>query len=142
MLSELALIPAEAVKPFTGLYQGRLGLYPGNDLNNRSSVGELDAVEFFDASFGDVGMRVDQTRRGGVAVKVDDADTGGFACKLQNFRIAAHLYEHALADRDGLSNRIPGIHSKDVAVKQYQVGGSALRDKDASEQQGQQQEAC
>jgi len=27
-------------------------------------------------------------------------------------------------------------------VKQYQVGGSALRDKNASEQQGEQQEAC
>jgi hypothetical protein len=29
-----------------------------------------------------------------------------------------------------------------VAVKQYQVGGSALRDKNASQQQGEHQEAC
>jgi hypothetical protein len=81
-------------------------------------------------------MRVDQTRRGRVTVEVDDADAGSFACKLQNFGIGAHFYDHAFADRDGLSDRIPGIHSKDVAVKQYQVGGSALRDKNASEQQG------
>jgi hypothetical protein len=60
MFGELALVPAGAGDPFAGFDQSDLGLYTGNDFSHRSGIGELDAIEFLDTSFGDVGMCVDQ----------------------------------------------------------------------------------
>ena len=106
VFGELALVPAGAGDPFARLDKSDLGLYAGNDFSNRSGIGELDAVEFFDASFGDVGVGVDKARGGSITVEVDDADAGSIACELQNFGVGADFHNDAMADGDGLGYRI------------------------------------
>src|ERR1022692_1679374 len=73
VFGELALVPAGAGDPFARFDESDLGLYTGNDFSHRSGIGELDAVEFLDTSFGDVGVGVDQAWGGGMTVEVDDA---------------------------------------------------------------------
>src|ERR1039458_405702 len=79
VFGELALVPAGAGDPFARFDESDLGLYTGNDFSHRSGIGELDAVEFLDTSFGDVGVGVDQAWGGGMTVEVDDACAGSVA---------------------------------------------------------------
>jgi hypothetical protein len=86
---QVALVPAGAGDPFAGLDQSVLGLYTGNDLGQRSGIGELDAEEFLDRCLGDVGEGVDQTWSGGMTVEVNDTCARSIACEFQNFCVGA-----------------------------------------------------
>jgi hypothetical protein len=127
MFGELALVPAGAGDPFAGFDQSDLGLYTGNDFSHRSGIGELDAIEFLDTSFGDVGMCVDQAWGGGMTVEVNDAFAGSIACEFQNFGLGAYFHNDAVANGEGLGHRVLAIYSENMAVKQEQVGTWALR---------------
>src|ERR1035437_5683713 len=116
VFGELALVPAGAGDPFSRFDERDLGLYTGNDFRPRSGIGELDAVEFLDTSFGDVGVGVDQAWGGGMTVEVDDACAGSVAGEFQNVGVRADFHDNATADGDGLGYRIVGIHGEDVAV--------------------------
>ena len=59
MLGELALVPSRARDPFSRLNQSDLGLYTGDDFSDRSGIRQRDAIQFFDASIGDVGVGID-----------------------------------------------------------------------------------
>src|SRR5271154_164013 len=102
----LSLVPARAGDPFPRLSMSDLDLHAGNDFSNRGGIGKLDAVEFLDASTGDVGMSVDEARGRSMTVEVDDADAGSTPCELQNFRIGAHFHDYVVADSDGLYYRV------------------------------------
>src|SRR5271154_6541434 len=98
----LSLVPARAGDPFPRLSMSDLSLHAGNDFSNRGGIGKLDAVEFFDASIGDVGVGVDEARGRSITVEVDEADAGSIACERQNFGIGAHFHNYAVADSNGL----------------------------------------
>src|ERR1700733_1562218 len=129
---ELSLVPARAGDPFPRLGKSDLNLHAGNDFSNRGGIGKLDAVEFLDASFGDVGVGVDEPRCRSKTVEVDDADAGSIACELQNFGIGAHFHNYAVADCNGLCYRVLRVNGEDVTVNQDEVDGRALRGKSST----------
>ena len=116
VFGELALVPAGAGNPFARLDESGLGLHAGDDFSYRSRIRELDAIEFFDTSVSDMGVGIDKARGGGTTVEVDDTDAGSIARELQNSGVATDLHDNAMADSNGLGNRIICIDGEDVTV--------------------------
>ena len=116
VFGELALVPAGADDPFARLDENGLGLHTGDDFSYRSRIRELDAIEFFDTSVSDMGVGVDKSGSGGTTVEVDDTDAGSIARELHNLGVATDLHDNAVADSNGLGNRIICIHGEDVTV--------------------------
>src|ERR1700691_3843892 len=139
---EFALVPAGAGDPFAKLDNRDLGLHAGDDFRYRSGIRELDAVELFNAAVGDVGVGVDEAGGGCATVEVDDAGAGGSACEFQYFGVGADLHDNTVTDGESLGYRVPGVYGENVAVKQDEVGGKALRGEDSSQQQDGEQGAC
>ena len=110
-----------------GLTRRDLGFHARDDFSHRSGVRELDAIEFFDAAFGNVGMGIDKAGRGGMSVKVDDADAGSFTRKIQNLGVGADFHNDAAAGGDGFHDRVLGVDRENVAVQQKKIGAGSLR---------------
>ena len=63
-----------------------------------------------------MGVCIDKAGGRGMTLEVDDSDAGSIARELQNLGVGTYLHDNAVADSNGLGNRIICIHGEDVTV--------------------------
>ena len=72
-----------------------------------------------------------------MTLEVDDTDAGSIARELQNLGVGTYLHDNAVADSNGLGNRIICIHGEDVTVTQDEVGRDLCRKSPGKQQRSQ-----
>src|ERR1043166_118214 len=123
VLTKFSFIPTRTVYPFARFGRSNRSLHPTNNFRDGGGIRKLDAVEFVNASIGNMGMRVDKARCCRMALEVDDANASSVAGKFQDFGVGAVFHNYAVADRGCLRHRVLRVDGKNVAVKQKRVSG-------------------
>jgi hypothetical protein len=119
-LRQLALVPAVAQQPFTGLHRRHLLLHQRANFGDAGGLAQVQMVELVHTAIGEVPVRIDQPGSGRLAMKVDDP--GPLRGHGENVGAGTHTQDSAIANGDSLCDRIVRIDRKDPSVHQHHIG--------------------
>ena len=119
-LGKLAFVPAFTLEPFPRLELADSHAHALHDLCNVGRIAQLNVVELTQPAIGYMGMRVDETRGGRAPVQVDHARVR--TLQREDCGVTAHREDAAVANRNGLRNRVAAVDRDHRAVHQNEIG--------------------
>jgi hypothetical protein len=120
VLGELALIPSLTQEPFTRLEPGNSRAHAPHHLGNAPGIAQLNVIHLTEAAIGHVCVRVDETGGRRAAVQIEDARLR--TLEGEDRGVGAHGDNPAVADCNGLRNRVPAVGGDDRPMRQDEIG--------------------